>query len=246
MRHRIARTVFPCGLSSDPVVVVSTWRVPVPAARPSIYHTVDFVERLLFRGRCGSLKRIEERIPLRSIIALHNVDGIRDVAQIKAMLRQIRAGGDVLHSTGLPNVKLVSTVDGEWVLFDGHHTMLAYMGAGKDYLDEIPHLIVHNGCGCVSDGEILVFFGTHSRELTASTWRAHAINWQAPHGSQLCKRVQDNMGELFESLSEQGFWTDAALSGPALSLPPRRNSDARQVQRSAPLPGPSPGAMRLP
>jgi hypothetical protein len=100
MRHRIARTVFPCGLSSDPVVVVSTWRVPVPAARPSIYHTVDFVERLLFRGRCGSLKRIEERIPLRSIVALHNVDGIRDVAQIKAMLRQIRAGGDVLHSTG--------------------------------------------------------------------------------------------------------------------------------------------------
>lgn len=204
MRHRIAQVVFPCGPPSDPLVRISTWKVPVSAAGPSIYDAVDFLERVLFGDRRGAFERIEERVPLRSVVALHNVDGIRDVAQIEAMVRQIRAGGDILHPTGLPNVKVVMTEGGERVLFDGHHSLIAYLAAGRNYLDEIPHLIVHDGQGWVADREILVFFGPHSTELTASNWREHVINWQAPYDRQVCKRVQQDAGELFDSLVATG------------------------------------------
>jgi hypothetical protein len=204
MCHRIAQVVFPCGSPADPLVMTSTWRVPVSAAGPSIYDTVDFCGRVLFRGRRGALEHVDERIPLRNIVTLHNLDGIRDVAQIKGMIRQIRDSGDILHSTGLPNVKLVRTTRGDRVLFDGHHSILAYVASGRDHLDEIPHLVVHDGEGWVTDVDILVFFGPHARELTESTWREHVVNWQAPYDRQVCRRMQQDAGELFDSLVTTG------------------------------------------
>jgi hypothetical protein len=186
-------------------VRVSTWRVPLTAAAPSVYDTVEFLERALFCGGPGTVERAGERTPLGSIVTLHNADGIRDIAQIEDMIRQIRAGGEILHHTGLPNVKLVVTEDGEHVLFDGHHTVLAYMAIGRDYLEEIPHLIVHGEEGWVADRDILVFFGDHSRELLASNWREHVVNWQEPYDRQLCRRAHEDMGEVFDSLVASGL-----------------------------------------
>jgi hypothetical protein len=78
--------------------------------------------------------------------------------------------------------------------------MLAYMSLDRKYLNEIPHLIVENEHGYVLDKDIFVFFGSDASELTESTWRDYVINWQAPKEKQLCKRIQNNMGELFDSL----------------------------------------------
>ncbi len=94
------------------------------------------------------------------------------------------------------------------VLFNGHHTVMAYLATGSNYPDEVPHLIVHNGKRRVADREILVFFGTHSKELTPSDWKDYVINWQAPADHQLCRRVQGSVGELFDSLSAQISMTD--------------------------------------
>jgi len=117
------------------------------------------------------------------------------------MIKQIKSGKDILSPNGLPNIKLVKTEQSEWVLFDGHHSLLAYMIGGKKYLNQIPHLIIENENGHVTDKEILVFFGIHSKKLKDSDWRKHVINWQAPKEKQLCKRVQRNIGELLDSIN---------------------------------------------
>lgn len=49
------------------------------------------------------------------------------------MVKQIRTGKDILSPKGLPNIKLVKTEQSEWILFDGHHSLLAYIIAGKKY-----------------------------------------------------------------------------------------------------------------
>jgi len=126
-----------------------------------------------------------------------------DVPQIGGMIRQVLAGGDLLRASGLPNVQVVVTSENETVLFDGHHTVMAYLATERNYLDEVPHLIVHDGKRRVADREILVFFGTHSKVLAPSDWRDYVINWQAPVDRQVCRRVQGNVGELFDSLHAQ-------------------------------------------
>ncbi len=153
-----------------------------------------------------------------------------DVPQIAGMIRQVLAGGDLLHERGLPNVQVVVTAENETVLFDGHHTVMAYLATGRNYLDEVPHLVVHDGKRRVADREILVFFGTHSKELTPSDWRDYVINWQAPADRQLCRRVQGNVGELFDSLYAQistldmlpTVWADSTFSAELRARDPNR------------------------
>ncbi len=43
------------------------------------------------------------------------------------MVKQIRSGKDIISPNGLPNIKLVKTEQTEWILFDGHHSLLAYI-----------------------------------------------------------------------------------------------------------------------
>jgi hypothetical protein len=49
------------------------------------------------------------------------------------MAEAIKSGKHIL-SRGIPNIKLVKTGDGQLLLFDGHHSMLAYISTGKAYL----------------------------------------------------------------------------------------------------------------
>ncbi len=195
--------MFPDRFSPEPIVRVLAEQVSTSVAGTALYDAVDYFEQTLFKRITGLPHRVRRRVPLRGIISLHNFDGMRDMPQIGGMINQILAGSEILHVSGLPNVKVVMTRDKETVLFDGHHTLMAYLATGHNYLNEVPHLVVHNGKHHVVDREILVFFGTHSRELKPADWRDYVINWQAPSDSQLCGRIQGNVGELFDSLYSQ-------------------------------------------
>ena len=178
---------------------VNTFSETIPASAKDIHNAVNFFEKSIFSDEIKlKIEKIGKKIPLRRIINLHNKDGIKDVQQIKGMIQQIESEKDILHPSRLPNIKLVQTKENELVLFDGHHTMLAYMSAGRKYLHEVPYLIVLNEEGYVNDKEVLVFFGQHSSKLRGSDWRDYVINWQMPIKEQLCERVEKNIGELFD------------------------------------------------
>ncbi|MEA1924481.1 MAG: hypothetical protein U9M95_01280 [Candidatus Altiarchaeota archaeon] len=198
----IVRLVYPCRSKDRVMVRSSLSRIPSLRDSMSVYDIVDYFRDEIFTksGVNGFDEEIRDRVLLRDIINLHNLEGIRDVSQIRSMTHKITSGGDIFSGGGLPNIKLVETED--WVLFDGHHSMLAYMLAGKKYLDEVPHLIVEDAKRTrVPDKEILVFFGEHKIGLNSRNWREHVINWQEEKRNQLQKRVQNNMGELLDSLT---------------------------------------------
>ncbi len=162
----------------------------------NIYETVDKLKK----KQKTINKKVTNKIKLIKIINLHNSTGIKDNSQIKFMIKQINSGKDILSPKGLPNIKLVKQKKKEWILFDGHHSLLAYMVAGRKYLNEVPHIIVENKDRYVTDKEIIVFFGKHQKKLKNSNWRKYVINWQASEEKQLCKRIQKNMGELLKSI----------------------------------------------
>jgi hypothetical protein len=176
-------------------------KVPLKDKSITIYDAVVHFEKESGSKRKETIEEVKEPILLREIINLHNVDGIQSVSQIRTMVKEIESGNDILSPRGLPNVKLVQTEQSEWILFDGHHSLLSYMIAGRTYLHEVPHFVIEDENGHVNDKEILVFFGGHSKKLADSNWRKYVINWQAPKARQLCKREQNNMGELFDSIS---------------------------------------------
>ena len=200
----IVKLVYPYRSSNKVIVRLSLSQIPPSKTDTSVYDIVDlFRDEIFLKSNVkGVDKEVGDRVLLRDIINLHNKDGIRDMTQIRSMTQEIMSGGDIFSADGLPNIKLVETRSNEWVLFDGHHSMLAYMLAGKKYLDEVPHLIVEDAQRIhVSDKEILVFFGKHKAELKSMNWREYVINWQAKEENQLQKRVQNDMGGLLESLT---------------------------------------------
>jgi hypothetical protein len=175
----------------------------------NIYDTVDIFRDKIFTDNLLIQKNLilevpKNRILLNSIINLHNTDGIRDRDQIKQMIEKLNSGKAITTPEGLPNIKLIKSLKDEWVLFDGHHSMLAYMFTGRKYLDQIPHLTVldRDNKG-VKDKEIHVFFGKHAPMLKGKNWRCFVINWKASEKHQLQKRRQKNMGELFHSLMKK-------------------------------------------
>jgi len=176
---------------------VKTYLVNVPVK--NIYQAVNFFEKNVFSDKIKlKVKKINKKIPLKFIINLHNADGIKNIPQIKKMIQQIESEKDILHPSNLPNIKLAQTNRNELVLFDGHHSILAYMHADRKYLHELPYLIL-NKKGYVTDKDVVVFFGQHSSKLKAN-WRNYVINWQMPAKKQLCQRLQNNIGELFDSI----------------------------------------------
>ena len=206
MKNRTVRLIRPRRSSNLTDMSVSS--VPINGTESSIYDTVDFFRNEVFSN--GGIEefggQIKKRVLLRDMVNLHNDTGIRDISQIDDMIRQIKSGEDILSRDGLPNIKLVRTKRGEWVLFDGHHSMLSYMLAGKKYLDEVPHIIVEDGESVtVSDGEIHAFFGKHLTNLENKDWRDYVIDWQALDGNQLQPRIQHNMGELLDTLPRNEY-----------------------------------------
>ena len=205
MKTRIVKLIYRYKPNKN-LIKVSISKIPISKACFTIYDTVDlFLRNIFLKSKFKtSFKPVTNKILLGDIINLHNDTGVKDISKINSMTNQIISGKDVYNTNGLPNIRLVKTKDSHWVLFDGHHTMLAYMFAGRKYLHETPHLIVEGGITeYASDKEINIFFGEHKSKLKNDDWRKYVINWQAQKEKQLCNRIQKNMKELFESLSKK-------------------------------------------
>lgn len=171
----------------------------VMVAADNLYHAVDELRRVFGELELSYQTHFPD-ISLASVICLHNEDGIKHVPQIKLMLNSIIQGNDILEPTRIPNIKIVQSADGEWLLIDGHHTFLAYMASGKQFLTEVPFLVIRlaSDDGRLPDAEINVVFGHHASSVT--NWREIAINWQAAEGAQLTLKRQQNMGQLFAAI----------------------------------------------
>ena len=196
MNDRIIKVSYPVKYGCVRVYLSKT-----PNSINRIYEMVNYFEKNIFSDKIKfKTEKTSDNNLLKAVINLHNRDGIKDIQQIRKMIQQIDAGKDILHPSELPNIKLVKTKNNEFVLFDGHHSLLAYMFVGRKYLYDVPHLIIMNPKGYVTDNELLVFFGPVAHKLKGLDWRDYCINWQAPKERQLCKRIQRNMGELLKSI----------------------------------------------
>lgn len=125
------------------------------------------------------------------------------MSQIADFSSKIKKGENILHPGGLPNIKLARLRLKDLLVFDGHHSLLAYMAAGKIFLDEIPHIIVSGKKGFLKNEEILIFWGQHASKIPAKDWKLFVINWQNPENKQTCPRKHKNMGELFDALQKR-------------------------------------------
>jgi hypothetical protein len=200
MNYRFVKLGYPYKSKEGNLTCVSCLKVHLNNKNSTIYDTVDQFENEIGSKIKKTIKEVKKKVLLREIINLHNTNGIKSMNQIRNMVKQIKSGKEIITPSGLPNIKLVKTKYSEWILFDGHHSLLSYMYTGRTYLHEVPHLIVKNENGHVNEKEILVFFGIHSKFLNESDWRKFVIDWQAPKEGQICKREQKNMGELFNSI----------------------------------------------
>jgi hypothetical protein len=201
MKYRIVKLIRPYKSKNNNLISISALKIHFTKKNITIYDTVDLFKKENFLKIKTTKKQVTDIVQLREIVNLHNNTGIKNISQIISMVKQIRSGKDILTLNGLPNIKLVKTEQSEWILFDGHHSLLAYIIGGKKYLNELPHLIIENENGYVTDKEICVFFGIHSKMIKDYDWRKYVINWQAPKEKQLCKRVQRNIGELLDSIN---------------------------------------------
>ena len=175
------------------------FRIKISSGMSTIYETVSYFAREAFPKLKNELThtKASEKVRLGDIVNIHNDDGIKNIEQIRKMTRAIESGKHIF-SLGIPNVKLVKTKAKELLLFDGPHSMLAYMNAEKKYLEEIPHMIIEDeDKGYIDDKDIVVFYGEHAKAIRNHEWKEYVINWQAVKEKRLCRRVQRDMGELF-------------------------------------------------
>ena len=196
MNYRLVKLIYPVKSKEGNLTRISSLKVLLRNENSTIYNTMAQFEKEIGLKLNETINEVKKPVLLREVINLHNINGIKSMNQIRTMVKQIKNGKDILSPCGLPNIKLVKTKHSEWILFDGHHSLLSYMIAGRKYLHEVPHFVVENRNGYISDKEILIFFGLHSSKFHDSNWRNYVINWQAPREKQLCKREQNNMGEL--------------------------------------------------
>ena len=196
MNYRLVKLIYPVKSKEGNLTRISSLKVLLRNENSTIYNTMAQFEKEIGSKLNETINEVKKLLLLREVINLHNINGIKNMNQIRTMVKQIKNGKDILSPCGLPNIKLVKTKHSEWILFDGHHSLLSYMIAGRKYLHEVPHFVVENRSGYINDKEILIFFGLHSSKFHDSNWRNYVINWQAPREKQLCKREQNNMGEL--------------------------------------------------
>ncbi len=206
--NRIVKIISPQNIlpSDPPTISIITYITPITNSCFTIYDTVDSLKNKKFLKTKGENIQYPavERISLRNVLNIHNDSGIKDLLQIRPMVTKIQSGEDIFTSEGLPNIKLVRVNKNQWLLFDGHHSMLAYMQVGKKYLHEVAHLTVENeDTGSASSNELSVFFGSHANKIRNREWKSYVINWQAPINEQLCSRIQKNMGELYDALASK-------------------------------------------
>lgn len=195
------------GEEDNSISGVRTYRVGLNhTEKEDIYDLVRRFESEIFPGVCvNDLSPTEAKeqgeTNLRNLLNIHNADGIRRREQIEKMQKSIESGKEILSDSGIPNVKTVKVQGDELLVFDGHHSCLAYILAGRELLAEIPYLNIAGESGkAVRDRELRTFFGPHGDKLEERNWKDYVINWQASEEKQLETRIQEDMGELADSL----------------------------------------------
>ncbi len=156
------------------------------------YDIVSFLNNNLKKIKFD--KTDKKEIKFKNIINLHDEEGI-SIGKVKELAGYIKSGNIILEKK-IPNIKMVK-INNKLILFDGHHSLLAYMLTHKKF-DKIPHLVVD---GELKSRDILVFFGKH-KEKIEQPWENYVVNWFAPEEKQLCKRKRKNILELFQVVSK--------------------------------------------
>ncbi len=169
----------------------------------SPYKMVEVARKNLAKA-LDSAKDIFGSRKIAEIIPIHNATGIRDPKQIKVMEAKIGKGEDVYEKDGLPNIKLIVTPDQGLLLFDGTHSMVAYFNQNKEFLREVPYLVLSgDDYSPVSSEEIAYFFPDKFKDKVKLYWREYVVNWQAGLNLQLEKREADSILELTNQLSKR-------------------------------------------
>ena len=202
-KTRIVEYFSPSKIHGCDCFLYSKSQVPLNSKTTSVYETVETYEKLIFpRIQTQVIKVSKKRIPIRSLINIHDENGIKDIGQIKNFVPVIKSGGNIVKSDGLPNIKLARLRGNDFLVFDGHHSILAYMATGKIFIDEIPYIVVSGSRGYLKNVEILVFWGHHAARIPVKNWRNFVINWQDSQ-NQITIRTRRNMGELFDVIKEK-------------------------------------------
>lgn len=136
-------------------------------------------------------------IDLTTTINLHNIEGVSNVQTMRELIGKIRNGKSIYNlDNGAPNVHLAH-VGNQWVVINGHHTIMAYLLCGVSKIAQMPYAIIENNTtGDISETEILAVFNEHATKVSSNQWQEVALDWSAPSEKQLTIRVQKNMGEL--------------------------------------------------
>lgn len=201
---RIIEYIFPHKIKNKQFLIYCQSRVPLKHKATSVYETVELYEKIFFGRIQKSIIKISSvRIPLGTLMNIHNEDGIKDIHQIIYLTSKIKKGENITEPSGMPNIKLARLKSKDILVFDGHHSLLAYMASGRIFLDEIPHIIVSGHKGFLKSVDISVFWGYHAPKITARNWKSYVINWQKSGNKQLDLRIQRNMGELFDALKDR-------------------------------------------
>jgi hypothetical protein len=197
MKNKYVHMIMPT--NEDLMIDVSVTKIP--NEEKTIYDAIGFFEDEIFlKSKLNfSRKIVKEKILLKNLINLHDSDGL-DLNKIISLKSSICKNNHIFSDSSLPNVKIVKTFNNNWVVFDGHHTINAYMLNEKKFLDEIPHLIVETDSIYFCEESINLFYGKHAKKLKGKNWSNYVINWNEINENQLCLRKNKNFGELFESL----------------------------------------------
>ncbi|MDP3992763.1 MAG: hypothetical protein Q8Q05_00925 [bacterium] len=136
-------------------------------------------------------------IELATTINLHNVEGVSNVQTMRELTGKIKKGISIYNlDNGAPNVHLAH-VGSQWVVINGHHTIMAYLLCSASKVAELPYVIIENDTtGDISETEILAVFNEHAANISPNNWQNVALDWSAASEKQLTNRVQKNMGEL--------------------------------------------------
>lgn len=199
MVARRVRLSFPAGLRD----IVRECSITIRSGS-TVYDTIEVFRKDGFMRirpvfHLMPARHVSRKVALASMINLHNADGVGRTGAIRGMVAKISAGREIVMGDGFPNIKAVRDSAGDYVVFDGHHALLAYMSAGRKHLHEVPHALVEGERGYVTLKDIRAFFGEHGNRIKRD-WKSYKINWRAPKAKQLCKAKDMNMGQLMSSM----------------------------------------------
>ncbi|KKL87574.1 hypothetical protein LCGC14_1933350 [marine sediment metagenome] len=109
MNFRFVKLIYPYKSKIGNLTRISSLKVHLKNKSNTIYDTVDQVDNEIGSKVKKTIKEAKKLVLLKEIINLHNIEGIKSMDQIRAMVKQIKSGKETLSQRGLPNIKLVKT-----------------------------------------------------------------------------------------------------------------------------------------